>query len=163
MPVAVQRRAAEQHHPRRRFRAQQGLGTGVEYREVFQGQRFAVEFELAGDRIERTFGVFGGNGQGAARLEIDRDVQRVHQHGHRRAFAEGMAGDDGERGAGQFDHRQCRLRMVRERGRVLFVRQRQRHPGLQAVHALWFAAQAVGRAFECTMPRPAVIQFTSPG
>ena len=53
--------------------------------------------------------------------------------------------------------------MMDERGRGVFMLDRQRDPGLDPVDRLIARPVFVGRAPECTMPRPAVIQFTSPG
>ena len=147
MARPVQRCPAQQHHPGIGERAQLRLGAGLEHGQVIARQGLAVERHVAFHGVQRALGMFGGNGQSAAGLQVDRNVQRVRQHGHRRALAEGVAGDDGHADARQFDHRQRGGRVVHEGRRGVFVFARQRHPGLQAVHALRLAQQALGRAF----------------
>ncbi len=94
--------------------------------------------------LESVYGplfVLGLELEGAARVGLDADEERLGEHGCGRAFAEGTARDDTQLHARGGNPRQRRLGMMAERGIGELVLFRERDPGLQALQARARAAQ----------------------
>ena len=126
-------------------------------------ESLARDRDRALDDIDPAVLVILGQGSAGARLQRRVGVERVGKDGDGRCFAKGAAEDQPKAYALGFDDRQRLLAVVLEARRVVLVRLRQGDPGLNAVQRWRRRAVCAPVRSEWAMPRPAVIQLTSPG
>lgn len=144
--------AAQQHHAGRLGGGQRdGLARG-QYDQMLAGHRLGrlvagCERDVAVDGVDAALDMLRRNLQARARFHFERHIERAAVDAHRRLGTERIAGDHRHPHARQLDARQGRARVVVKRRRVVLMRLRQCHPGLDAVEARAGFARGLWRAF----------------